>query len=190
MKSCVLVGIAGPSGSGKSTLAQNLAQHIAGARILHADTYYRPEAALPKLVSPLTGETLPDWNTPGALRQEALAAAIDTAEAEGGVVLVEGAFLFCFSALLGRFDLRVYTEAPIETRIYRRIRRNMAQRGLPMEEIADYYLAAARYSERQNTLNTAHLADFIIHTEGDAERQSTQLVRLIRAIEKEKIHEN
>lgn len=183
MKKSVVIGIAGPSGSGKSTLAEALAASLKQeVTVVHADSFYKPAECFPKLQSPLTGEMLDDWNTPDAIDFPALEAALLEAEGAGGVVLAEGAFLFCFPALLRHFDLRVYTTAPIETRLYRRIRRNMAQRGLSMEEIADYYLQAARFSEGRNTLAVQHLADFIVHTEGDLERQIARLCILIEAM--------
>lgn len=185
MQGTVKIGIAGASGSGKTTLASALEKALteAGERVqvLHADTFYKRDESFPQMCSPLTGELLPDWNTPDAIRLGELEAAFEQACGAGGIVIVEGAFLFCFASIREKLDLRVYTDAPIETRIYRRIRRNMAN-GLALEEIGDYYLQAARFSEKQNTLNTIHTADFIVDTEGDSIRQVALLARLIRSL--------
>lgn len=185
MQRTVKIGIAGASGSGKTTLASALERALTQAgepvTVIHADTFYKREGVFPQMRSPLTGELMPDWNTPDAIRIEALEEAFDKACEAGGIVIIEGAFLFCFESIREKLDLRVFTDAPIETRIYRRIHRNMAN-GLELEEIADYYLQAARFSEKKNTLNTIHTADFVVNTEGDSGRQVRLLTRLIETL--------
>ena len=62
-----------------------------------------------------------------------------------------------------RLHLRVFVDAPADERIVRRLRRNMAERGLSFEEIAAYYLQAVRFRHEEFVEPTRWFADVIVN---------------------------
>ena len=55
--------------------------------------------------------------------------------------------------------------ASIETRLYRRIKRNLIIKNQTLEQIADYYLATVRYREREYSIPSSKYADLMIDNE-------------------------
>ena len=58
--------------------------------------------------------------------------------------------------------MKIWVDASIETRIARRIARNVVSKGQTVEFIADYYLRCARYRERQYSVPSRVYADFTV----------------------------
>ena len=61
-------------------------------------------------------------------------------------------------------DVKIYIDATIEMRIYRRIARNV-QRGQTIEFIGGYYLNFARWREKKYSLPSAQYADWRVDNE-------------------------
>ena len=165
----MIIAISGASGSGKSTLAAALADKFGaeGKRVLSmsSDQYFKKD--LPKMVSPSDGKEYPDWNHPDSFDAEALRADLAAARDSGeyGVILFEGVTIFCHPALRALADVKIWVNASIETRIARRIARNVVTKGQTVEFIADYYLRCARYRERQYSVPSRVYADFTVDNE-------------------------
>ena len=164
-----IVAVSGASGSGKSTLCAALRGHYEEkglrAAVLCADHYFKKE--LPRMISPADGQEYPDWNHPDSFRAADLLADLTSARDSGDcdVILFEGVTIFCHPALRELADIRLWVDASIEMRIYRRIARNVATRGLTVEEVGDYYLKCARYREREYSLPSREYADFTVDNE-------------------------
>ena len=182
-----LVCISGASGSGKSTLAAALKDHYekAGKRValFGADRYFRP--VLPRMISPSDGKEYPDWNHPDSFDAAALLADLIAAR-DGGeydLIFFEGVTVLCHESLRHTADAKIWVDASIETRIYRRIARNVAVRGLSVEEVGDYYLRCARYREKTYSLPSRVYADFTVNNEYgfDTEETAARLDRIIAA---------
>ncbi len=60
-------------------------------------------------------------------------------------------------------DLKIYIDLDPEIRMYRRIKRNMAAGRGTMDEIADFYLKSAKYSETKYFLPTKLEADMVLN---------------------------
>lgn len=182
-----VIAISGASGSGKSTLSAALSDYLTehggcgssdvcptadgclnrGSRVtvIPADRYFRPE--LPKMISPADGKEYSDWNSPESVDYDALcdavAAARDSSEYE--YVIVEGVTILCDERLRQLADLKIYVDASIEMRIYRRIARNVVEKKQTIEFIGGYYLKCARYRESEYSLPSAKYADMHVDNE-------------------------
>ena len=156
-----LVGIAGGSAAGKSTFAQRLAEALVGldVRVVRMDTYFRQEKPLHR--GPLTDREWPDFNQPASFHLDAFIADLDSAEGE--VVIVEGLMPLCVEELRKRCDLKLFVDAAPDERIVRRLRRNMAERGLSFDEIAGYYLDSVRFRHQEFVEPSRWFADLIVN---------------------------
>ena len=165
----MIAAISGASGSGKSTLAAALAERFEkdGQRVLSvsSDKYFKKE--LPKMISPSDGREYPDWNHPDSFDADAMLRDLTAARDSGNwdVILFEGVTIFCHPALRDLADVKIWVNASIETRIARRIARNVVTKGQTVEFIADYYLRCARYRERQYSVPSRVYADFTVENE-------------------------
>ena len=165
----LLVAVSGASGSGKSTLTAALAAKCEadGLRtaVFASDRYFKKE--LPKMISPSDGREYPDWNHPDSFDAAAMLRDLEEARDSGqyDAILFEGVTIFCHEALRRFADVRIWVNAAIETRIARRIARNVVTKGQTVEFIADYYLRCARYRERQYSIPSRVYADFAVDNE-------------------------
>lgn len=163
----IVIGISGPSGSGKSTLAAQLAQSLPNTAVVNADKYYKKE--LPVIVSPLDGREYPDWNHPTSIDAAGMCDELDAlCEREDlDFIIADGAFIFCIDEVRERLDYKIFVWAEIETRIYRRICRNITLKGQTPEFIGGYYLACVRYREAEYSVPSQKWADVIVSNERD-----------------------
>ena len=160
----LVIGIAGGSGSGKSTFAKLLAEKLQPLKTVSISTdgfFRRP---LPKMISPVSGKEYEDWNCPESIDSRRLIETVEQARLEGPqVVLVEGLSVLYFPELVKLLDLKIVIDLDSDQRMYRRIRRNMAMWNVSMEEVAEYYLEAAKWEEGKYYLPTRDKADLILN---------------------------
>jgi uridine kinase len=179
----LIIGIAGGTGSGKSTVARRVAEAITNASVafIDMDAYYRNFAHLPM------GERRRiNWDHPDAFDQELLAEhlerltnglPIDKPEydfvthtrrparvpvAPADVIVIDGILLFVDERVRDRCDVKVYVDADADVRLIRRIRRDMAKRGRPLEEILDQYLTTVQPMHLQFVEPSKRYADVIV----------------------------
>jgi uridine kinase len=177
------IGIAGGSGSGKSTVARNVAGSLGAASVafIDMDAYYNNYTHLPAeerrrmnwdhpdafdwelLVSQLgrlaAGEPIAkpiyDFVT-HARREETVV--VEPAE----VVVVEGILLFADERVRALCDVKVFVDAESDIRLIRRIRRDMAKRGRPLDEILDQYVTTVQPMHLQFVEPSKRYADVIV----------------------------
>ena len=156
-----IVGIAGGSASGKSTFARALHDRLAGLEVsmLAMDTYFKAEK--PLHTAPLTGRQWPDYNQPDSFHIHAMLRDMDSAS--GDVMLVEGLMVLRVDEVRERCDLRLFIDAPADQRICRRLKRNMVERGLSFDEIADYYVESVRFRHDEHVETSRWFADVVIN---------------------------
>ena len=92
------------------------------------------------------------------------------------MILVEGSSVLYFEELRKQFDLKIFLDLDSDERMYRRIKRNMAMWNASMEEVADYYLESAKFSEKKNYLDTKMYADLVLNGRSDHEL-STDMIQ-------------
>ena len=160
-----IVGIAGGSGSGKSTFCGILKEKLGDLKVesIMADTFFK--WPLPKMVSPMTGEEMDDFNCPESIDYDGLNQKVEEIKKnpEVQVLIVEGNGIFYHEKVRSQFNLKIFMDLEIEHRMYRRIVRNIAAGRGSMEDIADFYLKSARFSEQKYLIPTKRYADIVLN---------------------------
>ena len=179
----LIIGIAGGSGSGKSTVAHRIADALTPAKVafLDMDAYYKHRSDLS-----IDERRKVNWDHPDAFDLDLLAAhlmaladgkAIDkpvydffthlraehTFRIEAAdVIVVDGILLFVDERVRSRCDVKVFVDADADVRLIRRIRRDMANRGRPLEEILEQYLTTVQPMHLQFVEPSKRYADIIV----------------------------
>jgi len=162
----IILGITGGSGSGKSTYCDILVKELKDYQVavISTDDFYKKD--LPKMISPVSKVEYDDFNHPDALDYNKLMEHINhllSTEIHLEVVILEGVFTLYFEELRNLLDLKIFVELDSDERMYRRICRNMKKWGVGFEEVATYYLDAAKHREIEFVLRTKDYADIVIH---------------------------
>lgn len=184
----LIIGVAGGSGSGKTTISRRIAAGLAPARVavVDMDAYYRHRPDLS-----LDERKRLNWDHPDAIdfplfieQLEALAggAAVDkpvydyathlrspVPERVGpaDVVIVDGILLFTDAHVRDRCAVKVFVDTDADERLIRRLTRDVAERGRPLDEIIDQYLTTVRPMHLQFVEPTKRYADVIVPRGGE-----------------------
>lgn len=179
----LMIGIAGGTGSGKSTVARRLAAALADSSMafVEMDSYYRN----------FTGRTMQElhrinWDHPDAFDIELFVEHLDAMAAgqpvdkpvydytvharsdetvriaRVDVVVVDGILLFTDERVRQRLDVKVFVDADADIRLVRRIKRDMATRGRPLDEILEQYVNTVRPMHLQFIEPSKRWADVIV----------------------------
>lgn len=163
----IIIGIAGGSACGKhritEALNKTLSESMPKVKIFCMDTYFKKP--LPKCTTPFSGREYDDYNHPESVDIKRLLADIKLflQTEEFDVIIVEGLLVLQNSDLRKLLDLKVFVEADADERIVRRLRRNMKERGLSFDEIADYYLDSVRFRHQEFVQTSKWYADIIMN---------------------------
>mgnify|MGYP006188680019 FL=1 len=183
----VILGIAGGTGSGKTTLARRIREGV-GERscMVQHDWYYRN-------IADYTDEerTRVNFDHPDSLdndlfiehlqalaRCERIEApqydftthsrrAETTPIEPRPVVVVEGILLFAVPALRECFDIKIYVDTDADIRVFRRIRRDIRERGRDFESIRSQYYETVRPMHLEFVEPSKRWADLIVPEGGD-----------------------
>lgn len=203
----LILGLTGGSGSGKSTVARRVAgalRESSSVAFIDMDAYYRNFVHLT-----LDERRRVNWDHPDALdidllveQLTALAAGqpiakpvydfvrhLRSSETErvspADVVVVDGILLFSEERLRNLCDVKVFVDADADVRLIRRIRRDMAARGRPLEEILAQYLSTVRPMHLQFVEPSKRYADVIVphggHNEVAIEMIVANIARRLQA---------
>jgi len=179
----LIIGIAGGSGSGKSTVARKVAESLRNSSVafIDMDAYYRNFAHLPA-----AERRQVNWDHPDAFDHELLVehlerlAAGEAVEkpvydfvshtrgsrtevvAPADVIVIDGILLFVDERVRDLCDVKVFVDTDADIRLIRRIRRDMASRGRPLEEILDQYLTTVQPMHLQFVEPSKRYADVIV----------------------------
>ncbi|MFA6029882.1 MAG: uridine kinase [Elusimicrobiota bacterium] len=177
----IIVGVTGGSASGKSRLSKYLKRRLgARASVLCMDWYYRDRAGLSdeqmKRVNfdhPLAIET------PLLLRHLDLLCSGQPVHAPtyhyashsrtgenrlvdpAPVLIIDGLFALCEPRVRARLDISVYIDVPADIRLVRRIRRDVEERGVGLEETLRLYEHCVRPMHEKFVGASAKGADFV-----------------------------
>lgn len=179
----LMIGIAGGTGSGKTTVARRVAAALAESSVafVEMDSYYRNHTGLT-----MAELNTINWDHPDAFDLDLFVEHLDamargepvekpvydyalharSAEtvriAKVDVVVVDGILLFTDERVRDRLDVKVFVDADGDIRLVRRIRRDMASRGRPLEEILDQYVNTVRPMHLQFIEPSKRWADVIV----------------------------
>jgi uridine kinase len=184
----LVVGIAGGTGSGKTTVAKTIAAALPAASVatVEFDAYYRD---LPDLS--FDDRARINFDHPDALEIELLVAhllslksglAVDVPIYDfkahrrrpesrriepARVVLVEGILVFVDARVRAQLDMKIFVDTDPDIRVFRRIRRDMEQRGRSFDSIREQYYATVRPMHLQFVEPSKRWADLIIPEGGN-----------------------
>jgi uridine kinase len=187
----LVVGIAGGTGSGKTTVAKTIGATLRGdgsgrVATVEFDAYYRD---LPHLS--FEERTRINFDHPDALEIDLLVehlsalrngVAVDVPIYDfkahrrlpesrrvepAPVVLVEGILVFVDPRVRDLLDMKIFVDTDADIRVFRRIRRDMEQRGRTFESIRDQYYTTVRPMHIQFVEPSKRWADLIIPEGGN-----------------------
>lgn len=179
----LVIGIAGGTGSGKSTVARRVAESLPSMSVafIDMDGYYKNFAELP-----IEQRRKINWDHPDSIDWELLENQL--AELAAGraiekpvydfvqhvrnpqrvpvppadVVVIDGILLFVEPQVRDLCDVKVFVDADADIRLIRRIRRDIARRGRPLEEILDQYVKTVQPMHLQFVEPSKRYADVIV----------------------------
>jgi len=184
----LIIGIAGGTGSGKTTVARNLEAGLppGTVTVIDHDSYYKDRSDLPfeercqlnydhpdsletdLLVEHLTrlkrGEAveIPIYDFTTHTRRP------ETRHVEPTpVIIVEGILVLQNSALRSKLDIKIFVDTDADIRVFRRIRRDIEQRGRSFESVRDQYYSTVRPMHLAFVEPSRRWADLIIPEGGE-----------------------
>ncbi len=191
----LIIGIAGGSGSGKTTIAQKVRSTLAQEQAAQAgdsvtmiehDAYYRDRSDLS-----FEERSQLNFDHPDALETSLLVDHLRALRAGEGVdvpiydfkhhrrsgevrrvapvpvVIVEGILVFVESALRDELDVKIYVDTDSDIRAFRRIRRDIEQRGRTFESVREQYYKTVRPMHLLFVEPSKRYADVILPEGGD-----------------------
>jgi uridine kinase len=184
----LVVGIAGGTGSGKTTVAKTIIAALPEGKValIEVDAYYRdqPETSA-------EDRARINFDHPDSLEIELLVqhlARLKAGEAvdvplydfkthrrrpdyrrvePARVVLVEGILVFVDARVRERLDMKIFVDTDPDIRVFRRIRRDMEQRGRTFESIREQYYRTVRPMHLQFVEPSKRWADLILPEGGN-----------------------
>lgn len=184
----LVIGMAGGTGSGKSTVARNIAKQLPNEtiEIIDYDSYYKDRQDLTYeercklnydhpdsletslLVEHIQrlrmGESVQipiyDFKTHSRLKETRTVSPTQ-------IVVVEGILTFVDKLLRDQFDMKIFVDTDADIRIFRRIRRDMEERGRTFQSIREQYYNAVRPMHLQFIEPSKRWADVIFPEGGE-----------------------
>jgi uridine kinase len=179
----LLIGIAGGTGSGKTTVARQIRENLAVGHctLVDHDSYYRDLADMP-----FEERVKVNFDHPDSLENELLAEhlgalrrgesiqkpAYDFATHSRGeettivepspIVIVEGILVLADPGIREQLDVKIFVDTDSDVRVFRRIRRDMDERGRSFEDIRRQYYETVRPMHLEFVAPSRAHADIII----------------------------
>lgn len=184
----LLVGIAGGTGSGKSTIAQKIAEGLpqSGVVTIDHDSYYKDHAELSH-----AERMALNYDHPESLDNDLLVAHLDRLRAgeavevpqydfvrhrraaatrhvvPAPVIIVEGILVFNEPRVRERLDVKLFVDTDADIRVFRRIARDMQDRGRSLKQVREQYMGTVRPMHLQFVEPSKRWADIIIPEGGN-----------------------
>lgn len=191
----LIIGIAGGSGSGKTTIAQKVRATLAqeagsqggdSVTMIEHDAYYRDRADLS-----FEERSQLNFDHPDALETSLLVEHLRALQAGESVdipiydfkhhrrsgevrhvspvpvVIVEGILVFVEAALRDELDVKIYVDTDSDIRAFRRIRRDIEQRGRTFDSVREQYYKTVRPMHLLFVEPSKRYADVILPEGGD-----------------------
>ncbi len=184
----ILVGIAGGTGSGKTTIAKNITRNLAVGRSVRIDhdSYYKDHSDLP-----MEERERLNYDHPDSLDNDLLVEHLKMLKAgvpiekpkynfrlhgretetetikPAPVIVVEGILILSDPRIRELCDLKIFVDTDADIRVFRRIRRDMEERGRSFESIRKQYYSTVRPMHLQFVEPTKRKADIIIPEGGE-----------------------
>jgi uridine kinase len=184
----LLIGIAGGTGSGKSTVARKIADGLPpdSVAIIDHDSYYRDRSDLS-----FDARTHLNYDHPDALDNDLLVEHLQALRAGRAVdvpiydfkthgrlderrrveppriLIVEGILVFVEERVRQLLDVKIFVDTDADIRVFRRIRRDLEQRGRSFQQVREQYYSTVRPMHLQFVEPSKRWADLIVPEGGD-----------------------
>ena len=96
------------------------------------------------------------------------------------MVIVDGILLFSDERVRERCDVKVFVDADADERLIRRLNRDVAERGRPLDEIIEQYLSTVKPMHLQFVEPSKRYADVIIPRGGENEVAIGMVVSMLQ----------
>eukprot|EP00158_Paraphelidium_tribonemae_P003766 Partr_v1_DN26356_c1_g1_i1_m43472 putative nicotinamide riboside kinase len=143
----LVIGVGGASCSGKSSVSSLLADRlskvggVSAVSVMHQDDYFHCQSDIP-----VTAQGLQNWDCPAAIRSSDFRAAVigemEALDQNGGVLIVEGFFLFADDRLVELFDISFLLHVSLDE-----MQRRRRGRVYEIEENVEYWTDPPLYVE-------------------------------------------
>jgi uridine kinase len=193
----ILIGIAGGSGSGKTLVARTIVRELGSDRVvvIDQDSYYKDLDDIPH-----RDRDARNFDHPDAFDGELLKRHIQDllqgrpieqpiydytqhrrlsetrAIGDHVVIVLEGILIFVDPELRSVMDIKLFVDADPDVRFIRRLKRDLVERGRPVDSIVRQYEESVRPMHMQFVEPTKRHADLII-PEGGHNRVAIDLVK-------------
>jgi len=193
---CLVVGIAGGTGSGKTTVARELAEALPEGRahIVEYDSYYKDQSHLSD-----EERAAINYDHPDALETDLLVEHIQalrsgqcaelpiydfvlhTRKSESRslkprpVLIVEGIMALAVPRVRELFDIKIFVDTDADLRVFRRIRRDIEQRGRSFNSVRNQYYEYVRPMHTEFVEPSKRWADLIV-PEGGSNRVALEVL--------------
>jgi len=184
----LLIGIAGGTGSGKSTIAHKIAEGLPKDSVatLDHDSYYRDRSDLS-----LDDRAHLNYDHPDSLDNDLLVEHLEALRSGVAaevpnydfkshsrltekrriqpprILIVEGILVFVEERVRKLLDVKIFVDTDADIRVFRRIRRDLEQRGRTFQSIREQYYSTVRPMHLQFVEPSKRWADLIIPEGGD-----------------------
>jgi len=191
-----VVGVAGGTGSGKTTVAQRIVEALPPEHvcIIQHDNYYRDRTDLD-----YEERCKLNFDHPDALETDLLIEHLGRLKAGDAVdvprydfkhhrrseetqrvdprpvIVVEGILVFVDARLRDHLDLKLFVDTPADIRVFRRVRRDLENRGRTFSSIREQYYETVRPMHLRFVEPSKSHADLII-PEGGRNRVALDLI--------------
>lgn len=191
-----VVGVAGGTGSGKTTVAERIMEALPADRvcIIQHDNYYRDRPELR-----YEERCQLNFDHPDSLETDLMIEHLEALERGESVdipiydfathrrspdtrhidptpvLIVEGILVFVERRLREHLELKLFVDTPSDIRVFRRIRRDLEQRGRDFTSIREQYYATVRPMHLQFVEPSKAYADLII-PEGGRNKVALDLI--------------
>ena len=182
MAPILVIGVAGGSGSGKTTLTRKIISEFGDdITVLCHDNYYKPHPELP-----YEQRCKLNFDEPAALETDLMAAQLEQLRrgeaiqcpiydfaihnrsertltvTPARIILVEGILIFEDPALRELMDIKIFVDADADTRLCRRILRDVRERGRSLESVLTQYQATVKPMHEKYVEPSKKYADLIV----------------------------
>jgi len=197
----LIIGVAGGTGSGKSTFARKVADALDASSVafIDMDAYYHSYDQLS-----LDERRRINWDHPNSVDWELLLTHLEALAAGDSiekpvydfvehlrrpevvrlgaaeVVVIDGILLFTDARVRALCDVKIFVDADADIRLIRRLRRDIVERGRPLDEIVEQYLTTVQPMHLEFVEPSKRYADVIVPRGGHNEVAIEMIVAKIR----------
>jgi uridine kinase len=199
----IIVGVAGGTASGKTTVVRRIVESLGDAQVtlIEHDRYYRDRSTLR-----LEERAALNYDHPDALETDLLVQHVRELRAgrsvqvpvyditqyvrkavtetvhPGKAVIIEGILIFTDAELRSLMDVKVFVDTDADTRVIRRLQRDLAERGRTLESVIEQYQRTVKPMHLEFVEPSKRYADIIIPMGGHNMVAIEMLLSMIRSL--------